>query len=81
MVVGRGDWVLFRVLGNWRERREGRVEGRKGRTGRGGLTKKIVPQRAQETEGGREKATLLGWELWARENCAFEMVYRKGDSF
>ena len=35
------------------------MEGRKGRTGRGGLTKKDLPQREQEEGGGREKATLL----------------------
>ena len=64
-----------------REEKGGWKEG-KGRTGRGGLTKTDVPQREQEEGGGgREKATLLGWELWARKNCAFEMVYRKGYSF
>ena len=71
MVVGRGDWFLSLVLGNLRERREGRMKGRKGRTGRGGLAKKDVPQRGQEEGGGRKKATLLGWKLWARGNCVF----------
>lgn len=46
------------------------MEAKKGRTDGGGLAKKDVPQRGQEEGEGREKATLLGWELWARENCA-----------
>ena len=54
------------------------MEWRKGRTGRGGLTKEDVPQQGEEEGGAGEKATLLGWELWAREIVGFEMIYRKG---
>ena len=60
-VVGWGDWVLFSRLRELeREEKGGWKEGRKGRTGRRGLTKKDVPQQEQESKGGREQATLLG---------------------